>query len=288
VHKSLTVKLSTLHLKLIDLAAGAVLLLVAVLLSGDAGRMVVVLLFGGLWLGLAWKMRLSTLLVAFLLLMAVRAPVTEGLPVQWILAVAYGLAACVCSVCSRHRLSAGAAGGLWGGMCVLAPPLWVVTLLGLPRFARIYGEHSKWVVWPGLLFTALGVGLQVVRGTFLAGLNQLAEADLYVQFRDTWLELSLREQLWLILPVVGLFELAQRQMDDPLFNGRSLAVAGGVLALLLIPVGLGIPLCYWVALPVSAFMLTRWVLALPDWPCRAVLAAALLLSAWPWISGGPS
>lgn len=270
----------------IELPIAGLWVLGMALLSGDPVRMGLLTLAGGLWLVVAWKARLSLLLMSFLLFLVARNPMGQPLPYLWVLAIVAGLGTWVCSMWSRHLLSAAASSVMWGGMAVLAPPLWLLGLSGLPRLARLHAEHPRWAVWPGLLLTGVGVGLRIAQGTFTSMVNQLAEADTYLRIRDAAVELSQREQLWLILPIVGVFELAQRQTDDHRFNWRNVIMAGGMASLLLVPAEVVIPLVYAVALPLSAFMLTRWLLALPDWPSRVLVSAGLLAHAYPLMLGG--
>jgi hypothetical protein len=282
------VNLSDLQHKQLELPIAGLGVLGTALLAGDPVRMGLVVLMGALWMAIAWKARLSLVLVAFLLFLAVRNPLGETLPLLWMLAMVAGLGTWTCSMWSRHALSAGVSSLLWGVITILAPPLWLLSLCGLPRLANLHSEHPKWAVWPGLLLTGVGVGLRVAQGTFTSMVNQLAEADTYSRIRDIGVELSLREQLWLILPVVGLFDLAQRQTDDHRFNWRNVSMVGGVVSLLLVPGEVVVPLVYAVALPVSAFMLTRWFLALPDWPSRILVSAGLFIHAYPLMAGGLS
>lgn len=284
----MTVKLSDFKLKHLELLIAGLWVLAVALMAGDPARMGLVGLMGGMWLAVAWRARLSPVLLAFLLFLAGRNPLGEPLPLFWMMAMVAGLGAWTCSIWSRHRLSAAVSSLLWGGMTVLAAPLWVLSLCGLPRLASLHGDQRGWAVWPGLLLTGLGVGVGVARGTFTPMVNQLAEAEAYLRLRDLGVELSLQEQLWLIVPLVGLFELAQRQTDDHRFNWRNVLMAGGVCSLLLVPGDVTVSLVYAVALPVSAFMLTRWVLALPDWPSRILISLGLLVQAYPLVTGGLS
>ncbi|MEX2607732.1 MAG: hypothetical protein WD708_10335 [Kiritimatiellia bacterium] len=279
---------SNLPYRQLELPVAGLWVLGTALMAGGPVRIGLVALMGALWLAVAWKARLSLVLVAFLLFLSVRSPMGDPLPLLWMLALTAGLGAWTCSVWSRHLLSAVASGLMWGGMTLLAPPLWLLSLCGLPRLSNLHGEHPGWAVWPGLLLTGAGVGVSMARGDFLVRLNQLAEAEPYLRMRDIGVELSLQEQLWLILPIVGLFELAQRQTDDHRFNWRNLIIAGGGISLLLVPGGVAVPLLYAVALPVSAFMLTRWYLALPDWPSRILVSVGLLSLAYPLMTGGLS
>lgn len=278
-------KLSDVQFKQLELPLAGIWLLGIALMSGDPVRMGLTALTGALWLAIAWKARLSLVLVVFLFFLTLHGPLGDPLPLQWTLALVAGLGTWACSIWSRHLLSAAVSSLMWGAMTLLAPPLWLLSVCGLPRLAKLHGEHPKWAVWPGLLLTGVGVGMKVAKGTFVSMVNQLAEADTYLRIRDIGMELSLQEQLWLILPIVGLFELSQRQTDDHRYNWRNVSLAGGLVSLLLVPGAVVIPLVYAVALPVCAFMLTRWILALPDWPTRILVSVGLLAHAYPLIGG---
>lgn len=281
-------KLSKLQLRGLDLILAALWVAGAALTIGEPVRAGLAMLTGVLWLALAWRFGLCALLMAFLFFMAVRHSPGDPLSISWMLAVWAGAGAWICSAWFRNTLSAAASGFLWGAMTLLAPPLWLLGLCGLPQLAKLHAEHPKWAVWPGLLLTGIGAGVPLVRGNFLSRMNQLAEAEPYLRIRDVGAEISLQEQLWLILPLVGLFELAQRQTDEHGFNWRSLMVAGGIFSLFLVPDGVAAPLVYTAAFPMCAFMLTRWYLALPDLPSRILVSLALLMQAFPLMNGGIS
>lgn len=280
------VKISKQQILMIQLIAGGLLILVGSLLPADLPRFGLGLWFGGLWLLLAWKLGLSPLLMGGLVFLSLRLPGLRTLPWQWMLAMNLGVSAWSLVICWPGKWRAILSALLWVGMFWAAPPLLLLMLAGLPRMGKMQGDDTNWFFPPALLSGFAVFGWLFFQGVFSGMLVRMTDADTYLGLRDGFMHLLSYESLWMLIPLVGLFEVAQKQAEDLRISWRNLVLFGAVLSLIWVPVALGIPLIFLLGLPLSAVMLTRWGLALPDRYARAVYGLSLFLLVLPFFKGG--
>lgn len=276
------------HLNLIQGGVAVVLLLVASVTEPGLGRMGLTFLYGLIWLALARRTGLSPVLVSGLVLLAVRLPLTDGLPLVALLAVVLGVGAWTLSLWVADRRTAVASSLLWGGAGICLPGLWPLILCGFPRLGKLHGDHGTWAKTPGMLLWLTGVAsLAALHGMPEAFLRP-TEQEHYIVLLERIDALFTAERLWVVLPLVGGFEVAQKQPEDLRFTWRNLPVAGAFASFLFLAPSMVLEVMYVVLVPLAAIMLTRWTLALPGWPPRIVLWLGLGIFAWPALTGGLS
>ncbi|WFB35461.1 hypothetical protein P3T73_14985 [Kiritimatiellota bacterium B12222] len=279
-------KLTKQQIQFSQLIAGGLLVLFTAILAGSLARIGLTLWFGLLWLALAWTLGLSPLLCAGLVLLTVHVPVTAALPDTWLLAVDFGLSAWVLTLYWPKRISAVCASLLWVSVLWWVPSLLLFVIAGVPRLGRMYEDEGKWVFGPSILLLSSLIGWQFSQGVYVGWLDQVVEVDHYFAWGEAFSRLLSLETLWVLIPLVGLFEVTQKQADDIKFSWRNLTIFGAVLSVLFVPVMPGMDLIYTLGIPLSAILLTRWCFALPDLYARAVYVLGLLLLLFPLLQGG--
>jgi hypothetical protein len=280
------VKISKQQILMIQLIAGGLLILVGSLLSADLIRFGLGLWFGGMWLALAWKLGLSPLLMGALVFLGLRLPGLSTLPSQWMLARNLGVSAWTLVIWWPGKWRAILSAFLWVGMFWVAPPLLLLMLAGLPRMGKMQGEDTNWFFPPALLSALAVFTWLYFQGAFTGMLLRMSDVDTYLGLRDGFMHLLSYESLWMLIPLVGLFEVAQKQADDLRISWRNLVLFGAVLSLIWVPVETGIPLIFLLGLPLSSIMLTRWGLAFPDRYARGVVGLLLFILVLPFLKGG--
>jgi hypothetical protein len=273
-------------IRIADAALAGCCLVAALVLSPDAAGRGLLLLHALTWAALAWKLGLCQALVQILILVALRLPQTAALPPLALLASACGGCAWLLAFWKESRLFALAASLLWALPALLLPSLWPLTLAAYPRLGRLQGESAGLARWPGLLLLAIALGIAVAFNRLPAEFALFTDADAYDAWVTALAALFQREALWLVIPIAGVFEIAQKQPTDLRITWRNLPAAAVIVSALFFPPAAGIAVFYTLALPLCAIMLTRWLLALPDLYARGIVAAALLASALPLLLKG--
>ncbi|MDF3129597.1 hypothetical protein P0Y35_10365 [Kiritimatiellaeota bacterium B1221] len=294
-------KLTRKQIEFIQLALGGLVIVICALLSADPVRISLSLWFGVLWLVMAWKLGLSPLLVSLLVMMALRGEASAGLGASWLLSMNFGLSAVALACYRKERWAAVATAMLWGAMMWPQPALLLLVLVGFPRFHKMFGDQGRWFVFPGLILFCSLSGLLLydghLAGRLLQPFNKLSmaalldrpfDASTYVELQEVFYQLFSVESLWRILPVIGIFELAQKLPDDHRFTWRNLMIFGAVLSVLIVPAGPAMEMIYLVGLPLASILLTRWFLALPDMVARGIFCVGMAGLALPFIQGGLS
>ncbi len=243
---------------------------------------------GGLWLGLSKLLGLSLALPSFLLLLALRMPLPDGMGVEARLCVIplLGTASWALAFWRVRRWSALLSGLLWSLIAVLMPALAPLVLSGYPRLGRTQGDHAGLSRWPGLMLLAAALGSAAFLGKLPSEWARVATPEHYASWGQALAALFLTPHVWEVIPVAGVFEIAQTQPGDIRTTWRNLLAMGMLACIPFLSPHEGLPLFYLAALPLSAVLLTRWTLALPGWPSRAGLWAGLLLYSLPFLRGG--
>lgn len=280
------VKLSKQQINFFQLIAGSVLVFIGSLLSADLPLIGLSLWFGGLWIALAWKLGLSPLLTAVLVLLSLRLPGLRPFPLPWLLAVNLGLSAWTLAVWWPGKWRSPVAALLWVAVFGIVPELMFLVLAGIPRMGKMQGEQAPWYFWSMLILFVGAFALHFFQGAFDGSLVRMSDVQTYLALQEAFLHLFSRQALWIIIPLVGLFEIAQKQPDDLRISWRNLALAGAVFSLIWVPIELAVPLLYLLCLPLSALMLTRWCLALPDRYARSAYGLLMLALLLPFLKGG--
>lgn len=280
--------LSKKQLHLVQFGAAGLILVFSAILSADLTWVGLNLWFGALWLAIAWKVGLSPLLTVALLFLGFRSPISSELSSAWMLSVNLGMSAWTLAIWFPRKILAPVAGLLWSLVTWVCPPLYLLVLAGTPRLSRLFPEESKWVSIPVCVSLVGMLGMQIMGEGPLALIEPAFSEDTYLHLKDTFLNLFTKEHLWLLIPLVGIFEVTQKQADDVRLTWRNLTVCGVLLSLLVVPSESAIQLLFVVGFPLSAIMLSRWALALPDLISRSVFWLGLFLMALPVLQGGLS
>ena len=159
--------------------------------------------------------------------------------------------------------SALLSGLLWAGMVLLVPGLAPLGVLGLFTLAMFHEDHGRKVFFIGLLAMIGGLVYAWVAGNLPPELVRYANAETYSELGRALLSLFKTPSLWVVLPLLGVFELANGPPQNPKRGFRHFPYFGGLLCFLLLPPETALGLLYFVAWPLSAVMLTRWLLAFP-------------------------
>lgn len=280
------VKISQKQNNLFQLCAAGLILLIAVVLSSGITSFLLNLWFGVLWLLVAWRTGLSPVLTAALTFLALRSPLSSTIPQEWMLSVNLGMSVWVLSLYIQNIYLAPLAGLVWSLVAWMIPPLFLLVLTGLPKLSKIYGENHKWVSVPALISVSAFFGFQFTGdGPMLLIEPALAE-ETYQGLREFFLSLFSRGNLWLFIPIVGVFEMSQKQPDDHRFTWRNLMIIGALLSFLLAPAEPAIQMFYLLGIPISGIMLSRWSFTLPDLISRSVYWLGILLMSLSIMQGG--
>lgn len=274
------------QISVIQLMAGGGLVLLGSLLPADPLRFGLGLWFGALWLGLAWRLGLSTLLVGGLVFLGLRMPGLRTLGLSWMLAVNMGLSAWTLTIWWPGKWRSLLAALLWVGMFLVVPSLLLLMLAGLPRMGKMQQPDANWFFPPALFAGTAAFAWCFYQGAFDGFLIRASDADTYLAIRDAYLTLLGAGSLWILIPLVGLFEISQKQAEDLRISWRNLVLFGALISLIWLPVATGVQLVYLLGLPLSAVMLSRWCLALPDIYSRAVYGLLLFGMGLSFLSGG--
>ncbi|MGA0369670.1 MAG: hypothetical protein ACO3N7_09505, partial [Kiritimatiellia bacterium] len=191
-----------------------VLVFAGAMLAADPVRSGLGLWFGGMWIYLAIHFRLPPLLLSLLVWMALRSPVSSGLAAGWFLSVNLGLTAFCVAQQLKGKYFAPFVALCWAGVAWISPPLSLWTVAGLPRFSRMYGEERKWFLYPALLLILGIFVLFFFQGIWTDLIHRPFEQETYTQLRQAFLSLFSTESLWRWIPVVGVFEITQKQADE--------------------------------------------------------------------------
>mgnify|MGYP000176842057 CR=1 FL=1 len=282
------VKVTRKQINLIQLALAGLVVVICALLSADLVRISLGLWFGALWLAMAWCLGLSPLLMSLLVMMALRGEASSGLATSWWLSINLGLSAVTLASYRKERWAAVVTALCWGAMMWGSPALFICVLAGFPRFNKMFGDHGRWFVVPGLLLFLGLTGTFLFEGSMNALIERPFQKERFQEFQQLFYQLFSIESLWRILPVVGIFEIAQKQPDDHRFTWRNLILFGALVSLLIVPLAPAMQMVYFVGLPLSAILLTRWCLALPDLISRSVYCLGMACLALPFLQGGLS
>lgn len=187
--------------------------------------------------------------------------ITENPMVMW--GIVLGQAACLVRMVFGGPWSAMLVGGLWSLMGIYVPGLVPLAVTGLFYLAFLQPNHGRKVVFPGLfvLIGALLYGLLLDRVP--EEISRPGQVETYTEIAAAFLELFSRVSLWVVLPLVGLFEFGQSNPQQPKRGYRHFPLIGALLSIALVPPELLLGILYFVGLPAMSFLLTRWILALP-------------------------
>jgi hypothetical protein len=273
-------------IQIADWSAAGLCLLAALVFAPDGLTRIWVLANGLVWAGLSWKLGLSFTLTQFLLLIALRLPQTAEMSaaaraVPVLGGLAWGLA-----FWKESRWVAIVSGLLWTSLALLQPGLWPLVLAGYPRLGRTQGDFAALSRNPGILLLLIALAAAVFTGQLPVEFRLPRDPENYSAWLDALARLFTRESLWIVVPLVGVFEVAQSQPSDLRVTWRNLTVFGMLASALFFAPNAALALFYWTALPLSAILLTRWTLALPGWPPRVILWVALVAFAGPVLQGG--
>ena len=263
------------HLKWIDLALAALLVLLGGFVGPATGIFVPQLVYGILWLALGWRMRLPLVLVALLLVEAANWPGMEAADL-WRLNYGLGLWVICMWIPARIPWVGWGLGALWGLLCWWAPEFWLCALLLLPKLSLLQPGRQRAMTWSamvvggGVLLTAL---LLERTGDLF---TRPAEAQTYQDIVETFQELFTIPSLGVVLALVGLFDLAQPTEESHAKGWTALAMLAVPVLFLFLPPARAMPLLMWFAFPSLAGMLTRWTLAFSSLPARIVLWIGLI------------
>lgn len=262
----------------IDLAAaGLGVLMLAVFLPGQ-DRSFAFIGYGLLWLAIAWKSRLSAVLVVLLLGVASRMQLTRDIVPGdlWILGYALGVWGASVWIPARFVWMGWVLGAAWGLLLFFEPALWLTALCMLPRLVTLNPGRERAVSWSaalvggGIMIWAMVSGL--TEGLFLRP-GETSTYDAILSFAQTVFS---AESLLLVIGLTGLFELAQPMSEEHSLRWRNVALFGVPLAFLFLEPGRAMTAALWVGFPAAAVLLTRWTLALPHLAVRCCLWAGFL------------
>ena len=270
----------------IELAGSGLVVCIAAVLAADPLRSGLGLWFGGLWLFLAWHFKLSAPLMSVLVFVALRGSASSDLPASWFCAVNLGLSAFSLSFRCQNRAAASLVALLWSAVLWISTPLLLVVLAGLPRLSKRFQVERKWFMIPALLSVFSALTFHFLQGSLSRLLHVPAEKETYEALQATFYGVFSVEALWRILPVVGIFEVVQKQPDAHRITWRNLLVFGAVCSLILVPMGPALQIIYIIGIPMSSLLLLRWSYVLPDIMARTVYWLGLGGLLLPFFQGG--
>jgi hypothetical protein len=263
-------------LSYVEWGLAAVLLVVTVMASPGLAYAGGALLLGLAWLALAWTSGLCPLVVAGLLFFTSRWEIVQVLPATAWIASAFGVSAWAVSNWKIDKTTGFISGLLWTLPTLLVPGLLPLTLSGYPRLSRMHAEHSKVTRWPGILLLLAALVGVLFMDTFPEAFLRIRSAEAYAQWGQALLLLASGMVLWTALPLVGVFEVAQKQPDDLRMTWRNLPMFGMLASACFLTPEVGLGLFFLNAIPLSSILLVRWTFALKGWAPRMALWAGLL------------
>ncbi|MCH8511511.1 MAG: hypothetical protein LAT83_07645 [Kiritimatiellae bacterium] len=220
----------------------------------------------GIWSAFMYRLKAFVPLVALLMVFAARGsggvPSVTGEPLM-LGGVVLGMTGLGLRLVRGDLYSALMSGVLWAGMVLLIPGLAPLGVLGLLAMAMLHAEHGRKVFFPGLLIMIGGLAYALLSGNLPEDLIRYADPESYSELGQAFLELFESPSLWVAVPLVGVFELANGHPQNPKRGFQHFPYFGGLLCFLFLPPETALGLLYFIAWPLSAVMLTRWMLAFP-------------------------
>jgi len=177
------------------------------------------------------------------------------------------------------RAGALVSGLMWTSMALAVPGLLPLVLFGYPRLGKLYPLYKGWTHWPGVLVLGGALVWLLISGEVPEEFSYIGDPDHYQNWASALAHVFQTVTLWSVIPLVGVFEIAQRQAEDLRMTWRSLPVFGMLGCICFLEPEFGIPYFFAVAVPLSSILLMRWGFALHSIWLRRLYWALVIGSA---------
>lgn len=155
------------------------------------------------------------------------------------------------------------AGLLWAGMGFCLPGLAPLAVLGLLALASMQAQHGRVLVFSGWGILLAGLIFSLLMDRVPASLLRPVELSTFEDLAGLFRDAFALESLWTVILLTGLLDFAQGYPQDGRIMRRNLPVLGGLLCLLFLPPETLRGAVFTLGLPLSAVLLSRWLLVLP-------------------------